>query len=304
MKKSAHSDVLDAIFTVFNQDNAVEKIVLAPYVVATDFDDQTTVNSLMNDIYDDNNSFYTVSLLDLDGDLAVEKKILLAKWVETKGEHVAFIWDSSSDAYDGAGDTDLAKAYVAAGNTGDRLVCVSGEKETGSNYISGILGKNLPYLPATTAWTHRQLNNVVVSVFTETECANLDTKNYGYVINIGGLNVYEGKGKTASGNYIDDTMLIDFFIARISESIFNLLANLKKLPFTDKGIGAVKAKIDSILAEATANGQITGNYLTIVPSVSSIPTADKEGRILRNVEFTFTPTGAVHALTINGVLSL
>jgi hypothetical protein len=303
MSKSAYSGVLEALLPLFTQDNAVESVIIAPYTVATDFTDQTTVNTLLNAIYDDNNTFYTVSLLDIDGDLTVAQKIFVAKWVEIKNEHIAFIWDSSADAYDGAGDTDLRSTYIAAGNTGNRLVCVSGDKD--SNFVSAILGKNLPFIPATVAFTHRQLNNVVADVFTNSECTNLETKNYSYVTEVGGLTVLEGKGMLASSNdyYIDDAMLIDYLIAKVSEGFFSLLVNNKKIPFTNKGIGLVKSTLDSILSKSIANGQIE-SFISSVPIISDISEEDRADRKLTNVNFEFTPTGAIHSIVVNGVLSL
>jgi hypothetical protein len=90
-----------------------------------------------------------------------------------------------------------------------------------------------------------------------------------------------------------------------TQSFDNPLKN-KKIPYTDKGVDLVRCEIMAQLKEAITVGVLASQPEPTVhaPKVADIPDLDKSKRLLPNVSFSGTFAGAIHALKINGVVSL
>jgi hypothetical protein len=84
------------------------------------------------------------------------------------------------------------------------------------------------------------------------------------------------------------------------------LVNLAKIPFTDAGIAIVENEIRAVLNQGVQNGFLAANPAPIVrvPLASEVSTNDKANRILPDIYFEGTLAGAVHGVTIQGVVKL
>jgi hypothetical protein len=173
---------------------------------------------------------------------------------------------------------------------------------------AGFIGRCAPLdnLDVQTAtWANKTIAGVSVDNWTDTEQANLDNKNVNYYVQIAGVNVTLN-GKVLGGEYIDIIRFIDWLRARMQERIFLNLVTKPKIPFTDPGIISIEANIREILERGVSVGGITDSqsYSVSVPKASQVPLADKQARILRNVTFEAQLAGAIHAVEINGVVTL
>ena len=92
----------------------------------------------------------------------------------------------------------------------------------------------------------------------------------------------------------------------MQERIFGVLANLPKLPFTNQGIAVIEGEIRAQQQEAITNGVFASDPAPTVsvPDVLDVPTADKANRLLPDVGFTATLAGAIHAVEIDGTVSV
>lgn len=163
-------------------------------------------------------------------------------------------------------------------------------------------GRFLPTNPGSETWVYKTLAGVTTDVFTDSERANLESKNASYYERIAGVTVVRG-GKTSAGEYIDIIRGIDWLQARIEEGVFQLLITVDKVPFTDAGI----AMIENVLREKLENAKTQGllaSYTITVPKASSISAQDKAARRLTGMSFQAVAQGAVHTVVIQGVVTL
>ena len=179
---------------------------------------------------------------------------------------------------------------------------------TGSddNHIeAGWVGQNAPKDPGSITWKFKSLSGVTADTFTPTEKTNVKGKEVNLYNEIGGIDIME-EGVVISGEFIDIMRGADWIQVRMEEKVFGTLANQPKVPYTDSGVDIVKSDVSSILQLAIGQGILADDPAPVVtaPEVADISTADKQARILRNVEFTATFAGAIHKVIIEGFISV
>lgn len=133
------------------------------------------------------------------------------------------------------------------------------------------------------------------------ENANTYTKKMGIL--------QTSEGVASDGTFFDIQVAKDWLEARITENISQLLyAGSGKVPYDDGGIAQVVGRLKSVLQQAFKKGIIAGDakdnplYSVSYPLRKDIPVNDRANRKLINVEFEATIAGAIHNVTINGVL--
>lgn len=166
-------------------------------------------------------------------------------------------------------------------------------------------GEELPNDPGSSTWKFKTLAGISPDTFTATEIATLKAKNCNYYMTVAGINITQD-GKTASGEWIDVTIFVDWLIARMQERIFGIMVNIKKIPFTDKGIQLLEGAIDAQLKEGVEVGGLADDdtLRVIVPLAADVDSADKAARSLPDVAFQGTLAGAIHDLDITGTVSV
>ncbi len=129
------------------------------------------------------------------------------------------------------------------------------------------------------------------------------------VVSQGGI-LHTTEGTVLSGEFIDVIRSQDWVKARIAEGVFRLLATSPKVPYDDRGIAMVLSEVQGVMQQAVGMGIIArdpdGNGLWSVtaPRRGEIPTNDIANRTLPDVRFEFTLAGAIHNVTVKGVISL
>jgi hypothetical protein len=173
------------------------------------------------------------------------------------------------------------------------------------------LGRMLPTDPGSNTWAYKGLAGVSANAGIEADA--LTTAQRDSILDLNG-NIYTRiadlpvtrNGTVMSGEWIDVMRGIDWLTQRLSERLFNLLANAPKVPYTDGGIGLVENEVRAQLQIAQERGVIApdtedGDGFTVtVPRVVDTSEQDRADRFLRDVRFDARLAGAVHTIQING----
>jgi hypothetical protein len=247
-------------------------------------------------------------LLDSNSEAEVEAA---AAWAESNGK--LFVPQSADTlCLDSASTTDVA-ADLQTANYGRTALWWHPDIGTLTSWLgAGILGNRLPADPGSDTWAYKTVAGVASYVLTETQKTNLHAKNAGTYTEIAGIDVTE-QGKVAGGEWIDVVRGIDWLRARLSERIFGLLANNAKVPYTDAGVDLVKGEVFAQLRDGVTVGLFSPGTpgdpddpppRVSAPLVKDVPLADRQARLLPDVEFFARLAGAIHAVEVTGTVSV
>lgn len=195
---------------------------------------------------------------------------------------------------------DLAYAYT--------LGIFSGASGSGFPEAAWVGGR-LNDIPGSSTWALKSLVGVAPDFLTDTQKSNLRTNNVSYYVTIGGVGITQG-GKVAEGEWIDVIILVEWIRARMAENVFSNLIKAAKVPFTNQGISQVGNWVSQILRQAQENGGLAPRdsdgkaFIVNLPDASSFTSDQKASRNLTNVTWDAFLAGAIHAMTIRGVVSI
>lgn len=220
-----------------------------------------------------------------------------------------FFWDSA--------DTSLAAGVTTSGTLGEtaaNLKAAANDRSIGLYHpysqeaaASAWVGVGAPQDPGAITWALKTLRGVTAKSLTATQRTNLEAVNVNHYQPIRGINVTR-KGIVASGEWIDVRHGIDALTADIQESVFGVLANSLKVPFTGAGLDVINSTLKGSLKRFEGSDDQPGLLVpkqskTIMPALSSISSTDKQNRQLKNVRFTADLAGAIHFVSIVGTVS-
>lgn len=238
----------------------------------------------------------------------------VAAWTEAK-KKIFVTADSTANIVDttDAADTTTLAAVLKAAAYGRSVVVYSALAAT-EYPDAALLGKILPHDPGTYTAKFKTLASITADALTATQSTNARDKNCNVNEEIGGVNIIR-EGTVAEGEFIDNIIFIDWLNSRITEEVYGVLVNNLKVPYTVQGMAAIKGAIEKILKIGQNRGGISeysqdsnkiqnGGYVVSLPAFEDIASADKASRTLRDVEFTAWLSGAIHAVVINGVVTL
>jgi hypothetical protein len=163
----------------------------------------------------------------------------------------------------------------------------------------------LPEDPGSETWKFKTLAGVAAVSLTPTQQANAAAKYCNYYYALAGRSI-TAEGVVASNEFIDVIRGRDWVKARLQERIFARLANAKKIPYTDAGVAVVEAEVRAQLREAVDEGFLSASPepTVSVPAVASVSSTDRAARYLPDVRFTGVLAGAIHKLTLKGVVTV
>lgn len=165
------------------------------------------------------------------------------------------------------------------------------------------MGKQFPKNPGEATWAFKSLAGVPVDTLSDTQIDNIEVNEGNHYTSTKGLSMTL-QGTMASGRFIDITRGIDWLTVRMQERMLQLLANSDKIAYTQSGITALENEVRAQLAEAVRNNVITSDYTVTPPLMADISSVDKAARVLGNLDFSATLAGAIHAVTVNGSVSV
>lgn len=171
------------------------------------------------------------------------------------------------------------------------------------------VGRCAPEYPGSITWKFKTLNGVSVSGYIGSDASDIKSANANLVVSQGGI-LHTTEGKTLGGPFIDIIRCQDWVKSRIAENVFRLLAVSPKVPYDDRGIAMVLAEVQGVMQQATAQGIIArdadgnGMWSVTAPKRSEIAANNIANRVLPDVKFEFTLAGAIHSVTVRGVISV
>ncbi len=206
----------------------------------------------------------------------------------------------------------LAAAGTGSSDCADDLATLEYDR-TIANYhpspasMSGAawLGTRLHTDPGSETWKFAAPSGVLPVTLTATHKINLRAKNCNVLQSIGGTSRF-WDGKVVSGEFIDVVRGLDWLENDMQVSVYNALAGALKVPFTDAGIALIQNEVLGSLGRGIAQGLLAANPKPVctVPLATAVSTANKGIRTLPDVKFSATLAGAIHKITITGVVSL
>lgn len=225
-----------------------------------------------------------------------------AAWVEAQRK-IFGTASSDTDILDATVDTDIAS--VLKSNAYNRSFVLYHDQADSEYPECAWMGNRLPTDPGSSTWMFKTLSGIPVTKLTVTEAKNALDKNANTYEVIGGVNVTR-EGTMGSGEYIDVIRGIDWLHARMAERIYSRLVNVEKIPFTNAGIGIIETEIRSQLEAGIDQGLLAGNPepTVSVPDASEVSDNDKANRLLPDMEFEATLAGAIHEVSIQGVVTV
>ncbi len=166
-------------------------------------------------------------------------------------------------------------------------------------------GGVLPLDPGSETWKFKRLNSISYSNLTSTQSQNARNKKANTYEFIGGVGITR-EGTVAQGEFIDIVRGVDWLTSRIQEFVYSVLVNSPKVPYTDAGITALESEVKRALQLGISNNFIANDPppIVTVPKAANVPPTDKTQRILRNVRFQATLSGAIHVVNITGTVTV
>jgi len=139
-------------------------------------------------------------------------------------------------------------------------------------------------------------------------------KNGNVFYETAGIRMFD-EGKTAGGSWVDEIHGMDALAEEIRIRVFGLLSRVStKVPYNEKGMSQLEAEVEGALGQYVTNGFLTSRVDAegdILPAydiwhlpVINASSTDKANRIAPDIEFTARLAGAIHEVTVNGVLVL
>lgn len=165
-------------------------------------------------------------------------------------------------------------------------------------------GSQLPRTPGSNDWDFKRANLVTVSVLTDTQRANLRSKNANMYTTVAGVNIFQdGNMSTGVSDAIDIIIGIDWTYARMQEAIYSRLVNLLKVPYTRNGFLIIESEMRSVLSQGQANGLYDTGWTVTSPDPLTIPANQRIQRVAGDFLFTARLQGSVRTVLIVGTVT-
>ncbi|OXS74915.1 hypothetical protein B1B04_08485 [Lysinibacillus sp. KCTC 33748] len=281
---------------MFGQNPKPAEIAVYGIVFDSNKDDPTALTTALNELIKIHKDFYYVVSTE-QGDKEIKA---LAEWTNTQDKIYGVttsnveLTEEIRELYD--------NAFVVVHDQPDTFVA------------EGLIGVCAPKKIGSYTWTFKNVSGVPAAKYSDHMINRIHDANASTYINEAGL-LLNSRGVTTSGEYIDVIQATHYLKSRIAERVFHLLALRDKVPGTDAGIGLVVSEIESVLSETVENtttgeGIIArddaGNpmYTITFPRRADIPKKILAQRILPDIQWTATISGAFEKVQIRGVLTV
>lgn len=241
---------------------------------------------------------------------ATDAQILeVAAWTEAQKK--IFFAASSTSAIATSATTDAFSTLKTAAYK--RTVPIYSVAGIGQGIEAAWLGGQLPQTPGSNNWAFKTLNGIAADSLTDTQrailagnpVAGIAGKNANIYTPLGGLNVMQ-YGTTASGQYVDITVGIDWLQLTIQSYVYRVLATSPtKIPYTDAGASVLMQAVRQALDEGIANGLIAPDAVTLTaPRVLTVSANQRAQRIAPTISFGCRLQGAFNSVTVSGVVTV
>jgi len=261
----------------------------------------TTANVSVGDqldaIQNEENDWYGLVLASrVDEDM-----LQAASWVESEG-HKIFIGQSSTagilltattdDVASVMQDRSYTRSFIAWHATGTEAL--------DAGWMASVLQADLD--TQSTTFAFQTIAGVATDAISVTQRGAGIAKNVGLYLKMKGVgSTYQGK--SAGGGWLDETMIADWFDARIAEGVAQALldasARHEKIAHTDEGYAVFEAIVRGVYETGVAAGHFRDNTLLLdMPTRDDVSDASVTART-----YAFSGSvglaGAVHGITFN-----
>ncbi len=230
----------------------------------------------------------------------------IASWVESNGKKIQAYGTADSENINGTGAGVFFDTKGSSYKRSYGQACGYPSSAAGFGWL-GLMSFELSQDPGSATWAFKGEAGQSVDVLTPTQITNVRTNNGNFYVNADGVN-RSFDGKSAQGLYMDITQGIDALAADIQLRVVTLLYNSPKLPYTRKGIQAVRAEVEAAIQSAVGTGFVSNDVgfqaIVTVPDLATVSSSDKQNRILRNVKFVAFAQGAIQTVQIQGTVNL
>lgn len=276
---------------MFGQSPKIAELAVYGVSYVPEADDATVLTAALNELLVVNNDwFYLVS--SENGDEGIKA---LAEWISTQ------------EKIYGVTTQNIALAEELKGLYEN--VYLSVHDDADAFHAEGLLAYGAPLEIGSYDFAHKQINGVRASYLTPAEINAVKAANATTAVSELGL-IVNLTGMAVGGDFLDVIQSDYFLRARLREDIFQLLATVKKVPFTDAGIAQVVERMDSRFKSAFRQGIIAEDdngepdYTIEFPRRADIPKNERAQRVLRGIKFRAVIAGAVENVEITGVLTV
>lgn len=243
--------------------------------------------------------------VDTTNDLA--DTVALSNFIDGKKERFAVVGlPATNENVEKIADT--KKAF---GNSPRTILFVSGANQAEAEYgIGGLVGAVGNETVGSVTWKFRKIGGVKPVDLTVTQIQKLHESNAFTYVTKAALD-QTSEGKTLSGEFIDALHGDDWVKASLETELQKLLSNSKKITFDSAGIAQIDATVTAVLTTATNNGIISENPETkageFTVSTASRAESSEEDVAQRNytgLSFSYTRSGAIHTVRVNGQINI
>lgn len=254
---------------------------------------------------DDQNKEKEAVTVDTTNDLA--DTVALSNFIDSKKERFAVVGvPATAENVEKIGDT--KKAF---GNSPRTIIFVSGTNQAEAEYgIGGLVGAVGNETVGSVTWKFRKIGGVKPVDLTVTQIQKLHENNTFTYVTKAALD-QTSEGKTLSGEFIDALHGDDWVKASLETELQKLLSNSKKITFDSAGIAQIDATVTAVLTTATNNGIISVNPETnagefTVTTASRAQSSEEEiaQRNYTGLKFSYTRSGAIHTVRVNGQINI
>jgi len=167
------------------------------------------------------------------------------------------------------------------------------------------VGDQLPRVPGSNDWTLKSGSGLTADNLTDTERANLRSKNSNMYTSVAGVSVFQD-GDMVSGKPIDEQILIDWTVSRMQEAIYFRLINSLKIPYTRAGFTIIENEMRAVLAQGVANGGFANNPAPTVTAPDPLTISDtlRAARTAGDFLFTARLAGSGRKFILKGTLTV
>jgi hypothetical protein len=296
-------DAYIAVQNIFSQALSPAVVKIGEQITADASDWTTTYAAVKVEDPD----FYAVALLD-----ATKADIEAISPVVEAEKRIFFAVTADADV--AAGTASNVAENLANADRDRTSLIYSTDADGWANAVWA--GRMLPETPGSANWAYTELKGIDAETLTTTELGNLADNNCNRIETISGVKsvpaATPGKvggaygGIVSSGEFLDTIRGVDFLEARLSEDLFSLLIQQKKVPFTNDGL----AMVESVLRKGlelygVQNNILVADSITItLPDLSTYDSTKKAQRWLDGVTFTADLAGAINKISISGTVSV
>lgn len=172
-----------------------------------------------------------------------------------------------------------------------------------------LMATMLPVIPGSATWAYQSETGVTPSsTITQTQLGVIAGKNCNtYITTESGLS-FVWEGKAVSGQYLDLRIGTDWMINEMRSRVIAAFVANPKLPYTDVGISVATGIVRGVLDQAILNGFIAADpatfngqpYIVTAPLAADVSASNKSNRILPDISFQATASGAYHSGSVAG----